>query len=232
MQSQADTPTNPTLKRWFAVALFAALAVTMSMAQEPSPAAYAGQGAAQSSTTHSTATTTQARGFFTVELTKPLDSKKLKEGDEVEAKLAAGITIADGTTIPSGSKVIGHVTEARARSNHDSDSTLGIVFDKIVRRSGGDTPIKSVVEAAAPNPNARNESGNANSVDYGGRLDEATTKGALPRLPSGGTPILNEESRGVLGIKNLQLGPNGVFISSGKEVKLDSGIQILLDVTM
>ncbi|MGO9520481.1 MAG: hypothetical protein ACLPND_25870 [Candidatus Korobacteraceae bacterium] len=230
MQPQADTPTNLTLKRWFAVTLFAALTVTMSMAQGANPAA--GPSVTSGATVRSTSATTQARGFFTVELTKPLDSKKLKEGDEVEAKLAAGITITDGTTIPSGSKVIGHVTEAKARSNHDSESTLGIVFDKIVRRSGGDTPIKSVIEAAAPNPNARNDSGNANSVDYGGRLDDATVKGALPRLPSGGTPILNEESRGVLGIKNLQLGPNGVFISSGREVKLDNGIQMLLEVTM
>jgi hypothetical protein len=35
-----------------------------------------------------------------------------------------------------------------------------------------------------------------------------------------------------MGIKNLQLGANGVFISSGNEVKLDSGIRLLLEVTM
>jgi len=218
------------MKHRFASLLCTALALTISAAQEPSPAVHAGQAATQPATAHS-ATTSQARGFFKVELTKSLDSKKLKAGDEVEAKLTAGIVTTDGASIPSGTKVIGHVTEAKARSNHDSESTLGIVFDKIVRRGGEGTAIKSVIQAAAPNPNAGSQSANANSVSYGG-LEEATAKGALPRLGGGGTPILNEESRGVLGIKNLQLGSNGVFVSSGKEVRLDSGVQLLLDVTM
>jgi hypothetical protein len=216
------------MKHWFVSMLFAALAVTMSAAKEPSPAAHTGQAATQPATAHS-ATTSQARGFFKIELTKSLDSKKLKAGDEVEAKLTSGIVTTDGVSIPSGTKVIGHITEAKARSNHDSESTLGIVFDKIVRRGGEDTPIKSVIQAAAPNPNSgANSSG---GVGYSG-LNEAAQKNSLPTGTNQSVPVLNEQSRGVLGIKNLQLGSEGVFISSGKEVKLDSGIQLLLDVTM
>jgi len=213
------------MKHRFASLLCTALALTISAAQEPSPAAHA----AQPATAHSSVTPSQARGFFKIELTKSLDSKKLKAGDEVEAKLTSGIVTTDGVSIPSGTKVIGHVTEAKARSNHDSESTLGVVFDKIVRRGGEDTPIKSVIQAAAPNPNSgANPSG---GVGYSG-LNEATQKNSLPTGTNQSVPVLNEESRGVLGIKNLQLGANGVFISSGKEVKLDSGVQLLLDVTM
>jgi hypothetical protein len=149
-----------------------------------------------------------ASGFCTAELTKPLDSKRLKQGDEVEAKLTAGITTADGGTIPSGSKVIGHVTEAKARSKGDSESTLGIVFDKIERKGGGETPIKGAIQAAAPS------------------LHSGSTGRSQP------VPVLTEDSRGVLGIKNLQLGPGGVFTSSGEEVRLGSGTQILIYVTM
>jgi hypothetical protein len=85
------------------------------------------------------------------------------------------------------------------------------------------------MEAAAPNPNGRPDS--ANGVRYGG-IEEVTAKNALPTLANASVPLLNEDSRGVMGIKNLQLGANGVFISSGKEVTLDSGSQLLLEVTM
>ncbi len=199
------------------IMVFAISSATMSVGQGPSPAKDAGQSAGG-----------QIRGAISVELAKSLDSKKLKEGDEVDAKLAADIRTGDGT-IPRGTKLIGHVTEAKARSKGDSESTLGIVFDKISRPGSGNTPIKSVIEAAAPNPKADAPAG---GVMYGG-LSEATEKSTFsPTAGATGKPILNQQSRGVLGIKNLQLGPNGVFVSSGKEVKLDSGMQILLDVTM
>ena len=166
---------------------------------------------------------------LTVELAKSLDSKKLKPGDEVDAKVAAAIHTADGMTIPRGSKVIGRVTEAKSRSKGDAESALGIVFDRITRPGGEATPIDGVIQAVAPNLNSGAEP--SGGVNYFG-LSETTEKLALPTQPGQSIPILNEESRGVLGIKNLQLGSNGVLISSGKEVKLDGGAQILLDVTM
>ncbi len=101
----------------------AILPATMSVGQGPSPAKDAGQ-----------ATGGQLRGAISVELAKSLDSKKLKEGDEVDAKLAADIQTGDAT-IPRGTKLIGHVTEAKARSKGDSESTLGIVFDRMSRRT-------------------------------------------------------------------------------------------------
>jgi hypothetical protein len=184
------------MKRWFLGALFAALTVSMSAGQGPSPANEAGQ-----------ATRGQLHGFFTVELAKSLDSKKLREGDEVDAKVAADIQTGDSGTIPRGTKLIGHVTEAKARSKGDSESTLGIVFDKMSRPGSGDTPIQSVIQAAAPNPKADAPAG---GVSYGG-LSEAAEKATFPTPAGRSVSILNEQSRGVLGIKNLQLGPNGVL---------------------
>jgi hypothetical protein len=46
--------------------------------------------------------------------------------------------------------------------------------------------------------------------------------------PSSGTPILQPDSKGVLGVKNLHMSSDGALSSAGKEVKLDSGIQILI----
>jgi hypothetical protein len=210
------------MKQWFTSMLFAALAVSLCAGLESSPAAHPGQAPAQSSAAPATAG--QVQGFFTMELTKSVDSKKLKDGDEVDAKLVTDVHAADNVTFPRGSKVIGHVTESKARSKGDTESALAINFDKIIR-TGGETPIKSVIQAVAPNPNAGVTTGGG--VGYGD-LKAATSAPPAPDTSRGPTPLLNEQSVGVLGIKNLQLSPDGVLTSGGKEVKLDSGTRVLL----
>ena len=188
-----------------------------------------GYAAPQSSAGNTAGTTGQVHGVFAVELTKSLDSKKLKPGDEVEAKLVTDLHAADGVTIRRGSKVIGHVTEAKARSKGDTESVLTIVFDKIGGPGGADMPIKSVIQAVAPNPNPGPNTGGG--VGYGG-MSETMEKPATPSLSAQSAPQLTDQSTGVLGIKNLQLGTDGTLISSGKELKLDSGTRILLGATM
>jgi hypothetical protein len=46
--------------------------------------------------------------------------------------------------------------------------------------------------------------------------------------PANGTRILNSTSQGVVGVKDLGMDSAGVLTSPGKEVKLDSGDQILI----
>jgi len=200
----------------------------MSVGLATISADHAGQAATQPSTTPA-AVAAGRHGTFTVELIKPLDSRKLKEGDAVEAKLTGNITLPSGATVPRGTNVLGHVTEAKARSKSDSQSSLGISFDKIAGPDGEDTPIHGVIQAVAPNPNDEITTGDY--IGYHG-LDEATAKPPKPDNRRDPIPILNETSQGALGIKNMQLGAGGVLTSSGKEVKLDSGTRMLLNVTM
>src|SRR5579863_7734291 len=98
------------MKQLLAVTLFVGLTVSLSTAAVANSGQSAAQPAAQS------ATAGQGHGTFSVELAKTLDSKKLKEGDEVQAKLTGPITLPSGATVPRGAMVIGHVTEAKARS--------------------------------------------------------------------------------------------------------------------
>jgi hypothetical protein len=158
-------------------------------------------------------------------LAKSIDSKKLKAGDEVDAKTAAVLHLTDGTLISRGAKVVGHVTQAKARSSGDAESALGIVFDKIDLPDGRDLAITSMIQAVAPNPNAGVDTGGG--ISYGG-LNEMIEKSAMPQSNQSSVPRLNEQSVGVLGIKNLRLGTDGVLTSDQKTVKLDSGIQIMI----
>jgi hypothetical protein len=84
------------------------------------------------------------------ELTKPLDAKKNKVGDQVMARTTEDVKSGGQVVIPRGSKLIGHVTEAKAKAKGESESSLGIVFDKAVPKGGGpEVPVHAVIQALA-----------------------------------------------------------------------------------
>lgn len=84
-------------------------------------------------------------------LAKPLDSRKSKPGDPVVATAAQNVKSDSDShvVIPKGSRLIGHVTEAKAKGKGDADSSLGIVFDRAVLKGGREVPMNSVVQALA-----------------------------------------------------------------------------------
>lgn len=186
------------------------------------------------------------RGAFPTTLVKALDSKKLKEGDTVICQTSAVLHTGSGMMIPSGSKIIGHVTQAQARSRGNSDSTLAIVFDKIQLTGGKELPMKGTLQAVGPSlgGNSGPDTGPGGGLGMGGHGGNATDTATTP-APSntavagpnsgihslndlGSRPILNAQSQGVLGIKNLQMDKDSVLSSTGKEVKLDPGTQMLI----
>jgi hypothetical protein len=162
---------------------------------------------------------------ISLSLNTALDSKKLAVGDKVEAQVASQVELSDGTVIPREAKVTGHVTESKARSKGASESSLGIVFDKIALPSGKTMNIKGYLRAVAPNPNADENGG---GVDYGTSMNR-TMEHAGPGSESHSVvPILNADSVGVSGLKELELGNDGVLKSGGKSVKLGRGVQMML----
>jgi hypothetical protein len=85
-----------------------------------------------------------------LELAKSLDSRKLKQGDPVEAKMISQFRTEDGTLVPPGSKVMGHVTESSARAKGEPQSQLGITFDQIALKDGRKLPLKASIQAVGP----------------------------------------------------------------------------------
>jgi hypothetical protein len=70
--------------------------------------------------------------FIVAELTDSINARKLKVGDKVKAEVTQDVIAKGRILIPVESRLIGHVTEAQARTDRDHPSRLGIVFDKIV----------------------------------------------------------------------------------------------------
>jgi len=179
-------------------------------------------------------------GTIPASLAKSIDSKKLKEGDEVDAKTVHMMRTADGVMIPTGSKIAGHVTQVKSRSKGDSESSLGIAFDKIQLTGGKELPIKGVLQAVGPNPSE--SSGPDTGAAGGNNMNAGGGSAGTMSTPTSGTDamrtqqagmagaggkMLTPQSTGAVGIKNLTL-DNSVLSSTGKDVKLDMGAQLMI----
>jgi hypothetical protein len=209
------------MKRLFMVLTFSLLAIAAGLGQS-APATQPDSGASGKS----------VHGVISVSLAKSIDSKKLKEGDEIPTKTLGTLRTSDGVTIPNGSMVIGHVTQATARSKGDTTAALGIAFDKIQVPGGKDMMIKGTLQAVGPNPNESGpETGAAggNSLHAGNGSTAAAGTGLGLQPGQGGGKMIDPHATGVVGIKNLQL-ENSVLTSTGKEVKLDSGSQMVIKI--
>lgn len=182
-----------------------------------------------------------------VELAKSLDSKKVNEGDPVTAKLAVDMLSGGTVIVPRDSKIAGHVTEAKSRSKGESESTLGITFDRLILKNGQEIPLHAVVQAVgAPiargpsmseNNNPRsNPGGYGSRPGMGGTAQPSNAGGAQNSEDQpanmGGTPTLPMNATGVVGISGLTLrttsATSSTLASEKKNVKLDSGTQLLL----
>src|SRR5207244_7843696 len=86
---------------------------------------------------------------FNAALSSPIDSKKCKPGDPVDAHNTEAVKSEGKTVIPKGSKLVGHVTQASARGKGESESSLGIVFDKAILKNGQEIPLDAGIQAIA-----------------------------------------------------------------------------------
>ena len=85
---------------------------------------------------------------------KTIDAKKAHNGDSVTAHTMQAVTLADGTRLPKGATVRGHITEVRAFSfdptpyAKQQPSILAIHFDEVAT-SAGNKKINASVRALA-----------------------------------------------------------------------------------
>lgn len=195
-----------------------------------------------------------------IELNKSLDAKKLKAGDPVKAKTTGILQFSNGMMVPIGSTVQGHITEAVVRSKGVEQSSLGIAFDTVVFKEGQVPVKATIQAVAAPPEWPINNPGNQNGRIGGppvmspgsypggaGPIGGNPTgpgnpnsgypppSSGQPQSPSGqpdtmGSPRLTAQSTGVVGMQNVTLQPNSVLTSSGKDLKLDAGTEMVLRV--
>jgi hypothetical protein len=175
-------------------------------------------------------------GAFPVKVSKTLDSSKLKEGDAVEVETAGSFKLPDGTLVPKGSKIVGHVIAAKARSKGDPDSELALSFDKLNISGGKQLALKGEVQAVYPpaeepmGPNmatAGTSQGGSGAGGSSGGVGISNTKSGSNLESSGGQDAMDMKFTGVQGVHDLTL-DNSTLKSKGKNVKLGGGVRMIV----
>ena len=82
---------------------------------------------------------------ITGELDGKLDSKTAKPGEQVVLKTIQKVQTSDGTIIPKGSRLIGHVTQVQAYSKEHGAALLGIAFDRVELKGGQSVAIYTLI---------------------------------------------------------------------------------------
>jgi len=172
-----------------------------------------------------------------VELTKTVDAKKVKTGDQVVAKVTQDMKTSKGDVlVPKDTKIIGHVTEAQARSKEQKESQMGIAFDRAGMKDGNQVDLPMSIQAiigqqqnnaSAPGGNDQGATAAPSAMSGGGAAGGRPGVGSAPTPSSAPAPSdnasstdqsaknaqpqINGQTTGVIGISNLSLtpGPNG-----------------------
>ena len=108
---------------------------------------------------------------ITGELEGKLDSKTAKPGDRVVLKTTDKVQTSDGTLIPKGSRLIGHVTEVQACDATHAIAQMGIAFDHVELKGGQSVAIFTLIHRLYPGRSAIDTSGN--SMAGGGPMDSS-----------------------------------------------------------
>jgi hypothetical protein len=193
-------------------------------------------------------------------LEKTVDARKAKAGDAIVGKTTMAVLWHGKVVIASGARIVGHVTDVAVHSKSQAKSELGITFDRVVLKGGGEVPLQTVVQAIGygglPRPGEQQEDTIANPTYSAGAAAAAMSGGAAnrrsnpeaPRIETSGTPTpeapesaaanpaLDAGSKGVVGIDGLTLTEGStaarasVIEAKNKNVKLERGTQLILRI--
>lgn len=171
-----------------------------------------------------------------VQLTNTVDAKKAKTGDEVVAKVTQDMKTQTGEVlVPKDTRVIGHVTEAQARTKDEKESDLAISFDQAVMQGQDVRLLMSIQAVIAPQNNASSAAGGEDvgaGASGGGGVPSsaggggpqrggmggsqpplASNSGSMPSNPGNSQstnspyPPINAQTQGVIGVPNVTLSP-------------------------
>lgn len=188
------------------------------------------------------------------ELAKSIDTKKARTGDPVKAKIVQDVIANGQIVIHRGSKLLGHITEARAFNPETPPCVLGVVFDRVALKHGEELSLNAVLQALAPpvprpDPLASSSyDGSKGGGDGGWIIDprdrrDHTREDALKNAQDPNTygsagnalhnGFLGSGTRGVFGMPGVSLksGAAPELVSTKADIKLEDGTQMILGVT-
>ena len=189
-------------------------------------------------------------------LTKSVDTKTAKAGDELNLRTLNDVVVDSAVVIPSGSRVIAHVSEIKDKAKNAPQSQLAIVIDQAITKDERKIPLQAIIAAIA----ALQDDSLSSDATYGmmhsnepkmvgSRASTTASSGELSPSSKASSNAavatanlkgsmdalrLDENSQGALGYEGVSLSwrldapPPVTIIASKKNVKLLAETQMLL----
>jgi hypothetical protein len=88
--------------------------------------------------------------YILAEFTQSLNARKLKLGEKIKAQVTQDVLSHGKVLIPADSRLLGHVAEIKESEKEDTESRLGIVFDKVLLKHHREIGLYGVMQALAP----------------------------------------------------------------------------------
>jgi hypothetical protein len=114
---------------------------------------------------------------FDATLEKDLHVKRVKVGDAVSARVKTAVQLTDGTKVPKGAKLLGHVTDVKQKADESGPSRMGLLFDKVVIGKDEEKPISVTLISLAPPTEVRgvNQLASQSGMSGAGRISSLSS---------------------------------------------------------
>jgi hypothetical protein len=86
----------------------------------------------------------QSNTQLVAQLENSLDARRAKVGDQVALKTTHAVKQNNEVIVPKGARLLGHVTEVQQRTKSNSESRIGVIFDRLLKGSL-DMPITATI---------------------------------------------------------------------------------------
>ncbi len=157
-----------------------------------------------------------------------VNSGNAKVGQQVLAKLAQPAKLADGSTLPAGSQLMGHLTQVKSfAGDSKATSSLKMLFDQAKTPDGQVKKIKSIVQgvgSGSASSDAQGTPASQGNSGGGGLLGGVT--GAVGGVVKTTGSVLGA----VTGLPGVLLDSTGTLMSKGSDVNVPAGTQITVSV--
>lgn len=184
-------------------------------------------------------------------LDKTIDTKKIKQGDAVTAKLQEDVKVPDSMELPKNTELLGHVDQVQPSENR-GDSSIQVTFDKAQLKNGQQLAIKATImqialpanammnqaESSAASPSMASSSPAPSSSGGGGGGMQSSQPRLAASMPSSGIQEPSQQSAQQGGVPGVQLqsdihqSNSGTFTAKKRNVHLDGGTQLQMAVAV
>lgn len=178
---------------------------------------------------------------ITVDLPRTLDAKKLKQGEELQARVTADLSYDGKIVVPREARVLGKVEDLKLGTKDDPETRLLLSFAKIVTKDGHEFQFEypAFVQALGPERRAAafstsNHEDLPVKAEMGAAVDRVNSVPFILGDKSSATyGVILPTANGVFALPGLKLAesPKGVYIVASKgNIKLEYGAQMVLRV--